>query len=105
MPSTSIFAVSQLFSFPLAMHKVVKKEKGGIFLFKDRKKKMEFLADYLELPKDLMLDLPRSPCWESTIDYRNHRELLNTQRKDSHQYQPRELLIDGKAWFCAIFSR
>jgi hypothetical protein len=38
---------------------MVKKEKGGIFLSGEKKKRMEFLANYLELPKDLLMNLPR----------------------------------------------
>jgi sporulation protein YqfC len=94
----SIFAVSQLFSFPLAMHKVVKKEKGGIFLFKDRKKKMEILANYLELPKDLMLDLPRITLLGNIqLIIENHRGIIEyTKERIRISTSLGELLIDGE---------
>lgn len=94
----SIFAVSQLFSFPLIMHKVVKKEKGGIFLFKDRKKKMEILANYLELPKDLMLDLPRITLLGNIqLIIENHRGIIEyTKERIRISTSLGELLIDGE---------
>jgi hypothetical protein len=48
---------------------MVKKEKGGIFLSGEKKKRMEFLANYLELPKDLLMNLPRiTPLGARGID-------------------------------------
>lgn len=67
-------------------------------MFKDRKKKMEFLADYLELPKDLMLDLPRITLLGNLqLIIENHRGIIEyTKERIRISTSLGELLIDGE---------
>lgn len=67
-------------------------------MFKDRKKKMEILADYLELPKDLMLDLPRITLLGNLqLIIENHRGIIEyTKERIRISTSLGELLIDGE---------
>jgi sporulation protein YqfC len=91
-------AVSRLFSFILEMHKMVKKEKGGIFLSGEKKKRMEFLANYLELPKDLLMNLPRiTLLGDIQLHIENHRGIMEyTKEKIRISTSLGEMVIVGE---------
>jgi len=67
-------------------------------LFKDRKKRLEFLADYLELPKDLVLDLSRITLLGNIqLIIENHRGIIEyTKERIRISTSLGELVIDGE---------
>ncbi|MFY9139311.1 MAG: sporulation protein YqfC [Thermacetogeniaceae bacterium] len=67
-------------------------------MFKDRKKRMEFLADYLELPKDLVLNFPRITLLGNVqLIIENHRGIMEyTKERIRISTSLGELVIDGE---------
>ncbi len=67
-------------------------------MFKDRKKRIEFLADYLELPKDLMMDLPKIKLLGNIqLIIENHRGIMEyTKERIRVSTSLGELVIDGE---------
>ncbi|MGB9791646.1 MAG: sporulation protein YqfC [Thermacetogeniaceae bacterium] len=62
-------------------------EKGGIFLSRESRKRLEYLlAHYLELPKELVLDLPRiTVVGDIQVFVENHKGII--------EYTPEKLRI------------
>lgn len=77
---------------------MVKKEKGGIFLSGEKKKRMEFLANYLELPKDLLMNLPRiTLLGDMQLHIENHRGIMEyTKEKIRIRTSLGEMVIIGE---------
>ena len=67
-------------------------------MFKDRKKRMEFLAEYLELPKDLVLNFPRITLLGNVqLIIENHRGIMEyTKERIRISTSLGELVIDGE---------
>jgi len=73
-------------------------EKGGVFLPRESKKRLEYmLANLLELPKDLVMDLPRvTLLGDMQVIVENHRGIIEyTRERVRISTSLGELIIDG----------
>ncbi|MDH7577307.1 MAG: sporulation protein YqfC [Bacillota bacterium] len=73
-------------------------EKGGILLPRERKKRFEYaLAHFLELPKDLVMDLPRvTLVGDMQVIVENHRGIIEyTRERVRISTSLGELIISG----------
>jgi len=90
--------VNLLFSFTRGVHMMVNEEKGGISLPGERKKRMEYLANYLELPKDLLMNMPRiTLLGDMQLYVENHRGIMEyTKERIRISTSLGELLVAGE---------
>jgi len=96
MTPAFIVSATHLLSFPFDEHKMGKK--GGIFLSRDGKKRVEHLLSHVfELPKDLVMDLPRiTMLGDMQVHVENHRGIIEyTKEKIRISTGCGELLING----------
>lgn len=71
----------------------------GLILSGDRKRRMEFLANYLELPKDLLMNLPRiTLLGDMQLHIENHRGIMEyTKERIRVSTSLGELIIVGES--------